>query len=60
MTIVVLETDLFPDAATVEAALAPAFGPGLQRFDLRRADMEETYWERVLDALLSAERVLTL
>lgn len=60
MSIIMLQTDLFPDAATMEAALVPAFGPGLLRFDLTRPDMEETDWERVLDALLSAECVITL
>ncbi|MEW6133680.1 MAG: hypothetical protein AB1591_11040 [Pseudomonadota bacterium] len=58
MNIVVLKTDLFPDADTVEAALA--FEPGLPHFDLARPDMEETDWECVLDALLSAECVITL
>ncbi len=58
--VIVLHTDLFPDAASVEAAAASAFGADIRRFDLRHPDMEEADWERIADALLAADRVITL
>ncbi len=59
-SVIVLHTDLFPDAATVEAATASAFGADARRFDLRRPDMEAADWDRITDALLAADCVITL
>lgn len=58
--VIVLHTDLFPDAATVEAAAASAFGANACHLDLRRPDMEATDWDRIMDALLAADCVITL
>ncbi len=60
MSIVVLRTDLFPDARTLEAAVQAACDGTPTTFDLTRPDMEEADWERIVDALLSAERIITL
>ena len=60
MTIVALKTDLFPDADFLEAALAATFGAGVHLLDLTRPGLKEADWDRILDALLAAEHIVTL
>ncbi len=64
MHIVVLETDLFPDRQTMEAALTSlAHGPAahrLSRCDLRRGAPSEGEWDAVLDAVLAGDVVVTV
>lgn len=60
MTLIVLRTDLFPDAETLENALRTAFGSAARFVDLTRPDMEEADWQEVADLLLSAERIITV
>lgn len=59
MNTIALKTDLFPDAATVEGALATIPG-GVTVLDLTRPGLEEADWQRIVDALLAAERIITL
>ncbi|MEO1765925.1 hypothetical protein [Thiobacter aerophilum] len=59
MRIVALKTDLFPDARTVAAALATLAGE-VTVLDLTRLEHEEADWLRIVDALLAAERIITL
>ena len=61
MKILELNTGLFPDAQTVTAALRqmePAHRVGT--IDLRRRDMEDEAWERVIDAILDSDLTITI
>ena len=59
-TIVELRTGLFPDRATVTAALAePPAGLEVRRFDLTRPDMDDAAWDEVAKAILGATIVIT-
>lgn len=60
MDVLILQTDLFPDADGVRAALDAAFGADRECLDLRRPDMEAADWERVLERILAADRIITL
>jgi hypothetical protein len=60
MTVLALKTDLFPDAGFLETALAAAFGAGVHLLDLTRPGLKEADWDRILDALLAAEHIITL
>lgn len=59
MKMLILHTDLFPDADGVRAALDAAFADQ-ERLDLRRPDMEAADWDRVLERILVAGRIITL
>ncbi len=60
MDVLILETDLFPDADGVRAGLEAAFAAGQERLDLRRPDMEAADWDRALERILAAGRIITL
>jgi len=64
MHIVILETELFPDRRAMEDVLiALEEIPGstrLQRYDLRRPDMADPDWDKVLDGILVSDVVVTL
>jgi hypothetical protein len=56
-----LNTGLFPDAQTVSAALRqmePAHR--VESIDLRRRDMEDEAWDRVVDAILDSDLTITI
>jgi hypothetical protein len=56
-----LNTGLFPDAQTVTAALRqlePAHR--VDAIDLRRRDMTDEAWDRVVDAILGSDLTITL
>ena len=61
MKILELNTGLFPDAQTVSAALRqmePAHH--VESIDLRRRDMEDEAWDRVVDAILDSDLTITI
>lgn len=59
--LLVLETGLFPDQATVREALdLLAEGRDLPRHDLTRENMTDQGWDRVVDDILSARKVVTI
>lgn len=59
MTVLVLDTRLFPDDDTLEAALArwPAVAP-LRRLAVP-ADGDDRGWDQVLAAILTADAIVT-
>jgi hypothetical protein len=60
MTIAALMTGLFPDGATVAAAVArlEATCP-VVRIDLTRTDMDDEAWDAALSAILAAKLAFT-
>lgn len=61
MKILELNTGLFPDAQTVVAALRrlePAHR--VDSIDVRRPDMQDGDWDRVVDAILASDLTITL
>lgn len=61
MKILELNTGLFPDAQTVAAALRqmePAHR--VESIDLRRRDMEDEDWDRVIAAILDSDLTITI
>jgi len=61
MKILELNTGLFPDAQTVTAALRqmePAHR--VASIDLRRRDMEDEAWDRVIEAILDSDLTITI
>lgn len=60
MTIVALTTGLFPDEATVAAALARLEGTRpVVWIDLTRGDMDDAAWDAALSAILAADLAFT-
>lgn len=60
MKILELDTGLFPDARTVVAALRrlePAHS--VVSIDLRRRDMEDEAWDRVIAAILDSDLTIS-
>lgn len=60
MNILQLNTGLFPDAQTVEAALrqmAPAHR--VEVVDIRRLDLQQSDWDGVIAAILAADLVVS-
>lgn len=61
MKIVELNTGLFPDAQTVIAALRRMESAhSVVAIDLRRRDMEDEAWDRVVAAILSSDLTITI
>ncbi len=59
--LVVLETGLFPDAATLEGALSGLDEAiGISRHDLRAPGPDPAGWDRVAEAILAADKVVTV
>lgn len=59
--ILVLSSGLFPDVATMEAALGElASGNQISRLDLSAEKMDDAAWDAVVSAITSADRVVTL
>jgi hypothetical protein len=60
MRILQLHTGLFPDADTIVEALAGlASGDAVERIDISRPEMGEEDWDRVVEAVLASDRVIT-
>ncbi len=60
MKILALDSGLFPDRETVEAALAElAAGNDLSRLDLAAGDMDEADWDRTLAQILRVDLIVT-
>ena len=60
MKILALDSGLFPDRETVEAALAElAAGNDLSRLDLAAGDMDEADWDRTLAQIFRADLIVT-
>lgn len=61
LNVLVLQTDLFPDAETVRVALrALAETDRVLTLDLRERDRGEAFWDRVVDAIADADVVVTI
>lgn len=59
--LVVLETGLFPDAKTLEGALSGLAKPdGISRHDLQDPGLDPAGWDRVAEAILAADKVVTV
>lgn len=59
--LLVLEVGLFPDQETLGAALALiAADRDVLRHDLTRQSMTDQSWDRVVDDILSARKVVTI
>jgi len=60
-TLLVLEANLFPDAATLQSAFLKAPGKEkIQRSEVAPGKMDDAAWDRLLADILAAEIVLTL
>jgi hypothetical protein len=60
MNIVQLNTGLFPDAQTVEAALRQMLATHeVTVIDISRRDMRESDWDVVMHRLLAADRIIS-
>lgn len=60
MIILALDSGLFPDRGTVEAALAELAGSHqVNRLDLTTGDMIEADWDRALADILRADLIVT-
>lgn len=60
MRIAVLEADLFPDAGTLRAALARLEERhAVVRLEAARRGMGEGDWDRLLEAILASDLVVT-
>jgi len=56
-----LDTGLFPDAQTVAAALRRlGSAHRVDSIDLRRPDMQDRDWDRVVAAILDSDLTITL
>lgn len=61
MNILQLSTGLFPDAQTVVAALRQMEATHhVATIDLRRRDLQDSDWDRVIDAILAADLVVSV
>lgn len=60
MKILQLNTGLFPDAQTVQAALRQmAETHAVEVVDLTRRGLRENDWDEVMEKILAADRVIT-
>lgn len=60
MNVLQLNTGLFPDAQTVEAALRPmAATHRVEAVDLRRRDMAESDWDAAIRSILAADLIIS-
>lgn len=61
MTIIELDTGLFPDAQTVSAALRQmARTDTVEAIDLRQRELRESDWDEVMQKLLAADRIVCI
>jgi hypothetical protein len=59
--VIVLRTGLFPDQDTVRTALeAMAKETPMQQIDLEHAQMDQAQWDRLLEEILAAQKVITI
>ena len=60
MKILALNTGLFPDRETLDAALAEmAAGHHVRRLDLPPPDADDTAWDAALSEVLAADMIVT-
>jgi|688.fasta_scaffold08775_8 hypothetical protein len=61
MNILQLNTGLFPAAQTVDAALRQTTGTHrVTIVDIARREMKETDWDAALQAILAADRIVSI
>ena len=61
MNILQLNTGLFPDAQTVEAAMRTMTGAQcVTVVDIARRDLKESDWDAAIQAILAADRVVSI
>lgn len=61
MKIFVLQTDLFPERDALEDALGKLGSDHeVSEHDATRADLTDEDWDRAVQALVSADRIITL
>ncbi len=61
LNILQLNTGLFPDAQTVTAALRlMAATHRVAAIDLTRRDLRESDWDAAIEAILSADRIISI
>ncbi len=61
MNILQLNTGLFPDAQTVMSALQEsACTDRVTTIDLSRRDLKESDWDAAIQAILAADRIITV
>ena len=61
MNILQLNTGLFPDAQTVMSALQATAGTDrVTTIDLSRRDLMESDWDAAIQAILAADRIITV
>lgn len=61
LNILQLNTGLFPDAQTVTAALRQMTdAQRVSVVDLTRRDLRESDWDAALEAILSADRIISI
>jgi hypothetical protein len=61
MNILQLNTGLFPDAQTVIAAVQQMSATHrVEVIDLRRRDLEESEWDRVIESIRAADRIISV
>ena len=59
--LVILQTGLFPDAGTLERALSRLEeAEGASRHDLKDPGLGPAGWDRVAEAILTADKVVTV
>jgi hypothetical protein len=61
MNILQLNTGLFPDAQTVDAALRQMMETAqVSIVDITRRDMRESDWDTAIQAILAADRIISI
>lgn len=61
MKIFILRTSLFPEKAAIEAAVERlASSQEISYFDTERSDLTEEDWDKAVQEIVVADRVLTL
>jgi DNA-binding MurR/RpiR family transcriptional regulator len=61
MHVLVIRTGLFPDDPNLAEALEHLQGVHrISRFDATQADLDDADWERAVEQILDAERVITI
>ncbi len=59
--LLILETGLFSDQETVRQALSEALKPGeTETIALKPNAMQEEDWDRIVDRILSTEKIVTI
>lgn len=60
-SVIVLTASLYPDVGTMEEALASlTLTQGMRRIAIPTSNADEQAWDAILDAILKAEKVVTI